>query len=127
MPWLQKLLYSCSVMLTPTVKRSSKEQRRVEKVASGLTLYVSDTCPYCTKVKKQVKHLNIPLTIKNLDRCHIYQKELLSGGGKAQVPCLKIDRSKGVEWVYRSEQIANYMDKKFQPKAKQRQLERASG
>jgi len=125
MPWLQKLVFRCSTLLTHSVKRSLKEQQKVNKAANDLTLYVSDTCPYCARVKKQVKHLNVPLKVKNLDKCHIFQKELLSGGGKAQVPCLKIERRQGSEWVYRSDKIARYIDRKFLPKSKTHKLERA--
>ena len=41
------------------------------------------------------------------DRAH--QADLINGGGKGQVPCLRIDDGSGnVQWMYESDDIIQY-------------------
>lgn len=35
--------------------------------------------------------------------------DLLKGGGKGQVPCLRIESEGQVEWMYESDEIINYL------------------
>ena len=37
--------------------------------------------------------------------------ELLKGGGKGQVPCLRIESEGQVEWMYESDEIINYLSR----------------
>jgi len=67
----------------------------------------------------------VGVTVKNLNRSHLYQKELLSGGGRAQVPCLKIETPSGSRWLYESDDIIRYLNRKFAPKSQTKRLERA--
>ncbi len=98
------------------LQRSEHEQASVNRLAASLTLYDLKNCPYCHRVRKHLKQLNVDVQEKNLKRCHIYQKELLSGGGRAQVPCLKIEKKSGTKWLYESSDIIRYLDEKFAPK-----------
>ena len=42
------------------------------------------------------------------DASHL--QELISGGGKSQVPCLRIQNTEGeVSWLYESDDIIDYM------------------
>ncbi len=116
MSWYREILASLPAVFTAPVKRNATEQQRVERLANSLTLYDLNSCPYSAKVRRHLKHLNISITVKNLKRCHIYQKELLAGGGRAQVPCLRIETTQGSRWLYESEDIIEYLDKKFLPK-----------
>jgi glutathione S-transferase len=125
MYWYRKLLASCSLVITPPIKRSSLEQKKVDRQACGLTLYDCQQRPFNNKIQRHLKHLNVAVTVKNLNRCHTFQKELLSGGGRAQVPCLRIEGSTGSRWLYESEDIIRYLDRKFAPKSHSKRLERA--
>lgn len=123
MSWYQALLGKWTSWFTgmskakTPVTRSSAEQASVEKKAAYLTLYELRSCQYSAKVRRHLKWLNVPVATKDLKRCHIYQKELLAGGGRAQVPCLKIEKPSGTEWLYESQDIIEYLDRKFAPKA----------
>lgn len=125
MYWYRKFLASCSSVITPPIKRSSLEQKKVDRQACCLTLYDCQQRPFSNKLQRHIKHLNVPVTVKNLNRCHAYQKELLAGGGRAQVPCLRIESTSGSRWLYESEDIIRYLDKKFAPKSQSKRLERA--
>ena len=117
MYWYRKLLASCSSVITPPIKRSSLEQKKVDRQACCLTLYDCQQRPFNNKIQRYIKHLNVAVTVKNLNRCHTYQKELLSGGGRAQVPCLRIETPSGSRWLYESEDIIRYLNRKFAPKS----------
>jgi glutathione S-transferase len=100
-------------------------KKKADRQASCLTLYDCQQRPSHNKIQRYLKHLNVDITVKNLNRCHVYQKELLSGGGRAQVPCLRIDSATGSRWLYESDDIVRYLDQKFAPKTHSKRLERA--
>ncbi|GIS19401.1 MAG: hypothetical protein CM15mP120_13170 [Pseudomonadota bacterium] len=41
-------------------------------------------------------------------------RELLQGGGRGMVPCLRIERGDEVEWMYESMDIIRYLDAQFE-------------
>jgi len=74
-------------------------------------LYYSKYCFFCQKVLRFLrgKDLNIEMRSTS-DR--VYQSELIEGGGKGQVPCLRIDDGSGnVQWMYESDDIIRYFSK----------------
>lgn len=125
MSWFQNILASCTAFLAPKVERTAAQQQKADRLANSLTLYTLNSCPYSAKVTRHLNQLNINVTVKNLKRCHIYQKELLVGGGRAQVPCLRIESSQGCKWMYESDDILMYLDKKFLPKGQVEALKQA--
>ncbi|MEH6344152.1 MAG: glutaredoxin [Bermanella sp.] len=125
MSWFREILALLPPVTFASVKRSAIEQSRVDRLANGLTLYTLSTCPYSAKVHRHLKQLNISIGIKNLKRCNAYQKELLAGGGRAQVPCLRIESNSGSRWLYESQDILTYIDSKFTPKKQIKRLEQA--
>jgi glutathione S-transferase len=118
MSLFQKVLASCSSIISHPVQRSSKEQQRVDRLAQAITLYDHSTCANSTRVRHHIKELNIPVTVKNLKRCYAYEKELLTGTGKIKVPCLRVESKSGSHWVQEYDEILRYLDSKFAPKPK---------
>ncbi len=123
MNWYREILAYLPGILTAPVKRSLSDQQKVDRLANTLTLYELSTCPYSAKVRKHLKYLNVSVSSKNLKRCNAYQKELLVGGGRAMVPCLRIDSAQGSRWLYESQDILSYLSRKFEPKSKSKALE----
>lgn len=117
MSWLSVFISNCAALFTPRVERSSVEQQRVDRLANSLTLYVVHNCSQCRKLSKHLQVLNVSVTVKDLKRCHIYEKELFAGGGKAQVPCLRVEKGSQRQWIYEFDEIVRYLDRKFAPKA----------
>lgn len=77
-----------------------------------LALYYYDSCPYCAKTKKAISRLGLKITMKNIQQNKQDRIELLQQGGKMQVPCLRIDNSKGkTQWLYESDDIIAYLSK----------------
>jgi glutaredoxin len=124
MSWFREILALLPTIVVAPIQRNSADQKRVDRLANGLTLYTLSSCPYSAKVHRHLKQLNISIGVKNLKRCNAYQKELLAGGGRAQVPCLRIESANGSRWLYESQDILNYLDLKFMPK-KTAKLEQA--
>ena len=95
-------------------KRSPQQQQQVEEALQGYALYQLPTCPFCVKVRRTLRRLNLPLELRDVrgDACH--RQDLISGGGKMKVPCLRIDHANGhTEWMYESDDIAAYLQGRF--------------
>lgn len=79
---------------------------------SNLSLYLTYTCPYCVRVLHALDRMGIELTLRDLHRDPEARRELIAGGGKGQVPCLRIDETEsggGVRWMYESEDIVDFI------------------
>ena len=78
----------------------------VEGLASRLALYHFDSCPFCLRVRRELVRLGVEIELRNIHRDHSRYDELVRGGGKQQVPCLRIENDDGtVEWLYESSDI----------------------
>ena len=73
-----------------------------------LVLYYNAACPYCAKVLNFMKKNDITLTLKNTSDFNTRQ-ELVTIGGKGQVPCLLIDGKA----MYESDDIINYLEESY--------------
>lgn len=56
-----------------------------------------------------MKVMGIEVECKNILSNPIYKAELIEGGGKKQVPCLRIQENGSVRWLYESSDIIDYM------------------
>ena len=75
---------------------------------SGLSLYYSPYCFFCHKVLGYMSKNNIEIELKNTsDRENA--AALMQGGGKTQVPCLRIEDDSQVQWMYESNDIIAYL------------------
>jgi len=75
------------------------------------SLYYSKYCFFCQKVMHFLrgKKTDIDIEMRSTsDRQN--QADLIAGGGKGQVPCLRIDDGSGnVQWMYESDDIIKYL------------------
>ncbi len=74
-----------------------------------LALYYSNYCFFCQKVMMFLRGKDINLDMRSTsDREHA--AALMQGGGKTQVPCLRIENAQGeVQWMYESNDIIQYL------------------
>ena len=98
------------------VQRSSDEQIRVNEACMGLSLYQFHRCYFCTKVRRVMTALKLDIALKNINENENYHSDLVSGGGKRKVPCLRIEEDSQVTWMYNSKDIIAYLDKRFGPR-----------
>jgi glutathione S-transferase len=101
--------------LQPERKRSPERQREVEEISRGLALYHFDSCPYCVRVLRTLKRLDLQIELRNA-RLPFYQQELSLLGGRYQTPCLRIEKSEDgqkAQWLYESADIIRYLEGRF--------------
>lgn len=74
-----------------------------------LELYYSTYCYFCQKVLAFLSGKDRDLELKSTsDRDNA--TALMRGGGKTQVPCLRIEQADGsVQWMYESDDIIRYL------------------
>lgn len=73
-------------------------------------LYQYDTCPFCARVRRFLEAEGIDLPMKDTMRDPAAFRELLMGGGRATVPCLRIEDDTGAfRWLYESNDIMEYL------------------
>lgn len=95
------------------LQRSPEAQAQVEREANGLSLYQFHACPFCVKTRRALHRLNVPVALRDAKNDEASRQELLEQGGKVQVPCLRIEESGSVRWLYESKAIAAYLDERF--------------
>ena len=73
-------------------------------------LYQTDICPFCAVVRRFLDTKGIEMPTRNTQYEPGAREELVAGGGKATVPCLKITHESGaVQWMYESMDIMRYL------------------
>lgn len=74
-----------------------------------LALYYSKYCFFCQKVLMFMRGKDFDVELRSTsDGTHA--QALMQGGGKTQVPCLRIEQAGGeVEWMYESDDIIRYL------------------
>ena len=77
-------------------------------------LYYFSACPYCIVVRLALWWLGLKIPLKNILGDFKNSSELIAGGGKNQVPCLRIENGDGdVQWMYESIDIIRYLKKMY--------------
>lgn len=74
-----------------------------------LVLYHLTSCPFCWRVRFAAWRLGLTLPMRNLLSEPAARGELLTGGGKLQVPCLRIEEEGRVHWLYESADIIAFL------------------
>ena len=96
------------------VKRAPQQQQKVDEAAGDITLYHFFACPFCVKTRRAIHKLRVPIEKRSAVQGSPYREELVQGGGKVQVPCLRIQHGDGKEeWLYDSKQIISYLNDRF--------------
>jgi glutathione S-transferase len=96
------------------VVRSGDEQTLVDRETAKLSLYHFRACPYCRKVRRDLRLWRLHLPAYDVRRDPSRLAELMAGGGKKQVPCLRIVEDDGtVHWMYESRAIGGYLVRRF--------------
>ena len=94
-------------------KRDPAAQAQVEEQARDLALYQFHACPFCVKTRRALHRLNVPVTLRDAKHDPQHRQTLLEGGGRIKVPCLRIDEGNEVRWMYESNDIIAYLERRF--------------
>ncbi|MEK6580111.1 MAG: glutaredoxin domain-containing protein [Bdellovibrionota bacterium] len=92
-----------------SIQRSVERQSQIDQETEKLTLYEFKTCPFCVRVRRAAKRMGLKIPVKDAKKSTI-GIELAQGGGKIQVPCLRIEdpTMQNVRWLYESADIVEY-------------------
>lgn len=99
--------------IIPVVTVRRVDQQLIDKHAPNLILYEFYLCPFCVRVRRMLRRLNMTIDIRDANRVPAFNDELLRGGGRVQVPCLRIEREGTVTWMYESKAINQYLLSQF--------------
>lgn len=114
------VLLSEALTTPKPIHRDPAVQQRVDAECQKLALYQFRACPFCIKVRKSMRRLNLPIETRDAQQVQTYREELLAGGGRVKVPCLQIEHDNGeVEWMYESDTIIAYLNQRFAPPEQQ--------
>lgn len=100
--------------LTPPrpMVRSEADQIRVDELTQGMSLYQFHSCPFCVKVRRHIRRLGLKIELRDARQTE-FEQQLIEGGGKRKVPCLRIQKDGTDQWMYESGDINAYLQKKF--------------
>jgi glutaredoxin len=94
--------------------RPAASQAEVERQCSSIVLYQYKTCPFCIKVRQEMRRLALNVQQLDAQQPGANRDDLVRGGGKAKVPCLKITDPAGkTQWLYESREIIKYLRSRF--------------
>jgi glutathione S-transferase len=76
-------------------------------------LFQYDRCPFCRRVRQFMDAAGIDIEIRDTLQDPEAFGELIRGGGRSMVPCLKIQSEQGIRWLYESADIIAYLRERF--------------
>ena len=96
------------------VVREPAAQASVDQQCQSLALYQFSTCPFCIKVRQEMRRLSLPIEKRDAQHNSTHREALLEGSGATQVPCLKITDANGqTRWLQDSGAIVAYLRERF--------------
>ena len=86
-------------------------QSILHRMTEQYILYQYDSCPYCRRVRQFLDGVDMRVPMRDILLDREAYVDLIRGGGKATVPCLRIERDTGdVEWLYESADIVEHIN-----------------
>jgi glutaredoxin len=107
-----KVIIFLDRIFSPSVQnRSIEAQKMIDLKMSNQVLYQFEHCPFCIKVRRAAKRLNIKVELRDAKNDSKAKEELISGGGEYQAPCLRIKQGDGsYQWLYESSDIISFWE-----------------
>jgi glutaredoxin len=96
------------------VQRAPATQAAVDQQCQSLALYQFSTCPFCIKVRQEMRRLSLPIEKRDAQHHTANRDALLQATGATQVPCLQITEADGqTRWLKDSAAIVAYLRERF--------------
>lgn len=77
-------------------------------------LYQDPFCPFCSRVKHFLDSSRYVIPMKDITRDREAYRELVNGGGRGTVPCLRIKvDGEPVTWLYESLDIIDFLSREL--------------
>jgi len=72
-------------------------------------LFKTDLCGFCYRVRGFLSEQGIDIPMRDVNQDRDALREMLAATGRTTVPCLRIERAEGVEWMHESMDIMRYL------------------
>lgn len=96
------------------IERPADAQQRVDSETAQMALYQFKSCPFCIKVRREMKRLSLNIELRDAQHDAQHRTDLHNGGGKPQVPCLRVNDGQGnAQWLYESDAIIALLRGRF--------------
>ena len=96
------------------IVRAPAVQAEVDQQCSSLALYQFTTCPFCIKVRQEMRRLSLNIERRDAQNNANNRSALIAGFGQPKVPCLKItDAAGNSQWLVESGAIIAYLRGRF--------------
>jgi len=99
------------------LQRNEQEQAVVDKAVAQMSLYQFYACPFCIKTRRIVRKLGLPMEYRNAQAAGQFRDDLEKLGGRIKVPCLRIEEDGKDRWLYESDDIIAYLERRFSTSA----------
>ena len=114
---LGRIILLLNAIFSPTgIKPTAAEQTEIDSRTAKLSLYQFNACPFCVKVRRQMKRLSLNIECRDAKDNAQHKADLLAGGGQVKVPCLRIEHQGETQWLYESSDIVAYLNQTFAAK-----------
>jgi glutaredoxin len=111
---LGKFILAWDAMFPPTaIQRDAIAQAKVDALSKQWALYQFEACPFCLKVRRAAKRMNLNLVTKDAHGDSKIRDELVREGGQYQTPCLRIENAGKARWLYESSEIIAYLEREL--------------
>ena len=61
------------------IERSKSAQTHIDQASKSLILYQFPLCPFCVRVRRHIKRLNVTIQLRDAKRNTTYEDELIQG------------------------------------------------
>ncbi len=110
-PLGQLILLADALTAPKPPQRPTELQGRLDRATGDLALYQFRACPFCVKTRRALRRLGLNIELRDAKRDPKWRDELLRGGGRIQVPCLRIPQTDGsAHWLYESDDIISHLE-----------------
>jgi glutathione S-transferase len=96
------------------IVRSHSLQAEVDGQCRNLALYQFQTCPFCIKVRQEIRRLSLDIERLDAQKDGKNRTDLILGLGQPKVPCLRVtDPAGNSQWLVESGAIIAYLNGRF--------------
>ena len=82
---------------------------KVKEETQSMRVYQFKACPFCVKLRWAMRRMGVDLPFEDAKNDPKAKQELLTGGGKVKVPCLKYEKDGQEKWLYESSDIELFL------------------
>ena len=113
-PLGQLVIFLDWITRPPLPDIAAERRTELDTITSTMKMYQFKQCPFCVKTRRNIRRLGLNIELRDARNDPKWNSELISEGGKYQVPCLRLVNDDGSsEWMYGSEKIISYLDQRF--------------